>query len=110
MKKILLLGLLLIPLFCNGQTKESDKKVYKFYIEEYIDHYGNTVIVDSIDLIPLRTFQLYQKECYNDSTFINDRYIDGIGENGRSYYTTILAHYIHKTPTFEGFLKYLEEQ
>lgn len=51
----------------------------------------------------------YQKECYNDSTFV-DTYWRQI-DNGTMAYVTeeVMAHYIHKEPIFEGFIEYIKQ-
>ena len=62
----------------------------------------------------LTYYDLYENECYNDSTneiyHINDfvacyGWGDGCEYSGHWKYM-----YFHKQPTFEGFIKYLKQQ
>lgn len=112
MKNICLLILLFIPLFCNGQNGEiqgnkifnpKEDKTVKFYWYDY----DLEECADSIEVVPISTFKKYQQECYNDSTLMIDRSCPG--KLPGCLVNHYKEYYYHKVPTFEGFLKYLEE-
>lgn len=52
----------------------------------------------------------YQKECYNDSTFIKEKWVQYEGYPGDLVYREkiIPSHWVHKKPTFEGFIEYMK--
>lgn len=54
----------------------------------------------------------YQKECYNDSTYIAERWEEYEEYPGDLVYRIkqIPAHYTHKKPTFEGFIEYMKRK
>jgi hypothetical protein len=141
MKKILLLSLLFIPLFCNSQeivvstifNPNNDKIVTLYYQDYHLER-----ATDSLKVIPLVTFKNYQQECYKDSIklgpygslhFINysdiyekyKDYFEGLDcysisnyqypDKFRKLYNSLKGKiiYLHRTPTFDRFLKYLGE-
>jgi hypothetical protein len=104
MKKILLLSLLFIPLFCNGQ----------------IYFYQDSIEIPKI--ITLSDLQNYQQECYKDTCWVtyDQWYQDRIScKLGDGDYEIVKERYdlelqrtlflVRRTPTFDGFVKYLEE-
>ena len=54
----------------------------------------------------------YQKECYDDSTYVAERWEEYEEYPGDLVYRIkqIPSHYTHKKPTFEGFIEYMKRK
>lgn len=124
MKTLLTITLLLFCLIGFGQSDSDTLSISGIWREVTTNSYGDTVY-DSKYIEPclrlsdyLNYWKEYKQECYNDSTFIKIQHfkpecelycIIGSGNN-----CIVDYHYrksrIHKEPTFEGFMEYLESK
>jgi hypothetical protein len=102
MKTLLITILLLIGSVCQAQNQ---------FVLEKID----TTSCDSVDaerfIITFSTFLEYQTGCYNDS--LKGPTIEELPDTGDGIYRTIeylVPHYLHKEPTFIGFIEYVKKK
>ncbi len=99
MKKLLLISLIAISANCRAQSCAIANNPNSIW--------ENNVFITTKNLID------YKRACFNDSSIYHVGYISDttiISEDTNTVYVKEIKYYSHKTPTFDGFIEWIENK
>jgi hypothetical protein len=104
MKLLLIIALILVYLSVEGQPRSIRVYGYEVFKEPKIDI--KDISPEIVDVAAIDLYYKYVEYCHNDSTPSIYKWVTGSNPDG-TLITECRIEYIHQTPTFEGFIRYL---